>query len=227
MIGITERGDAAIHHEWKSWVNAGEPAILITKDPGGLLEHATVDMNIIIHATITGFGGTKVEPGVPHPTEALDGYRQLCDLFGEARVVLRIDPIIPTEKGIRTATMPVLKRARGRVRASFLDNYPHVKERFRKAGLPVLPYDFHAPLEQRKRIHGELEVQLGQEIEICGEPGMACTGCVSMTDMDTLLVTGLARGGGQRKACACLSLKKELLNHRGQCKHGCLYCYWR
>ena len=31
---------------------------------------------------------------------------------------------------------------------------------------------------------------------------------------------------GQRKGCLCPQNKCELLSHKSQCQHGCLYCYW-
>lgn len=71
-IGITERGDAALDTSWEDWVFVQKrPAILISKDPLKLFTEVTsmVDQygfcpNIIVHCTITGFGGTKIEPNV-------------------------------------------------------------------------------------------------------------------------------------------------------------------
>ena len=65
-IGITERGDAALDTSWFQWVvEEKQPAILITKDPSKLnriLNDLDFAPNIIVHATITGFGGTILEP---------------------------------------------------------------------------------------------------------------------------------------------------------------------
>lgn len=236
QIGITERGDAAIHDEWMSWVEKGKPAILITKDPINLytsLHSFAHTPNVIVHCTITGYGRTKVEPNVPSPHSSIRGMKWVADLVGWERIVLRVDPIIPTKKGVERAKK-VLEQTEhlnglipGRVRISFLDNYPHVKERFKKAGLPILPYNFYAPLEDRRRIVRNLNKQLGRDVEICGEPGLTCTGCVSAKELRVFGLTPSSVLANQRKACRCLSLKKELLNHRGQCEHGCLYCYWK
>lgn len=126
QIGITERGDTALHYQWTKWTEAGNPAILITKNPQALASYLPnlSQHNIIVHATITGYGGTKIEPNVPDYTSALEGYRELIDLLGVDRVVLRIDPIIPTEDGL-TRVSDVAKACQGRMRISFLDNYPH------------------------------------------------------------------------------------------------------
>jgi len=68
-----------------------------------------------------------------------------------------------------------------RVRISFMDNYPHVKARFQAAGREPLEYSFHAPLASRMEM-----ASFFPGAEICGEPGMECTGCVSERDLRTL-----------------------------------------
>jgi DNA repair photolyase len=233
MIGITERGDAALDKSWVSWVKDGKPAILITKDPSKLIDRLVQikNPNVIVHTTVTGFGSTKLEPGVPHPDIALDHTKDLVDFLGRERVVLRIDPIIPTTKGIQTA----IKTIHGwdyrepkdmRIRISFLDNYNHVKERFRENNIKQIPYDFHADLNVRRDTYEYLKQQTSKKIEICGEPGIECTGCISDLDCKILGVKPTTNQSKQRSACACLSLKHELLNNKKQCRHNCLYCYW-
>jgi len=224
MIGITERGDAALDLSWKRWVAKGKPAILITKAPSRLLDEVTPDMNVIVHCTITGYGGTVLEPQVQGATIEAAAYLALSNKLCRDRVILRIDPIIPYEPWL-DMSRTVLYYAKGRVRVSFLDIYPHAKQRMAAAGIS-LPYDdFHAPLEYRERAW-----ELMGRPEICGEPGMECTGCVSQKDLEVLNLDPVAMGrpgGFQRKACACLAVKKELLNRKEPCGHGCLYCYWK
>jgi DNA repair photolyase len=229
-IGITERGDAALDLGWLSWVRSGKPAILITKNPDQLLKELldypreAKKFNIIIHATITGFGGSILEPNVPNQWISITAYQHLIDFYSSDRVVLRIDPIIPIEEGLRIAQGVYEQRDRdpqGRVRISFLDLYPHVKKRFEKVGIIPPWKTFHAPLELRKKAYEEL----GRP-EICGEPDFKCTGCVSEKDCSILKVKPQKDFKGQRKFCACLMNKKELLSSKGQCGHCCVYCYW-
>ena len=87
-IGITERGDAALDWvDWWDWVSDGQPAILITKDPQKLSERLTKIDNpkVIVHATITGWGGTPLEPNVPEPELALRGFADLVARLGPDR----------------------------------------------------------------------------------------------------------------------------------------------
>ena len=235
-IGVTERGDAALDLGWLSWVKEGKPAILITKDPNKLLDELLFQetapvlnggipgkFNAIIHTTITGFGGTVLEPNVREYKDSLWAYKRLVAMYGIDRVVLRIDPVIPTDSGLRVAKA-VLKENEpgGRVRISFIDQYPHTKARLKKAGVPLPWSTFHAPIELRKIAYEEL----GRP-EICGEPDFTYTGCVSELDCRTLKVDPMKTSGAQRKFCACLVNKKELLHFKHPCENGCLYCYWR
>lgn len=231
MIGITEKGDAGLDRSWTHWVyDEKKPAILITKAPSKListnvLTSMEVTPNVIVHCTITGYGGTFMEPNVKPPQEELAAYTKLCDILGTRRVVLRIDPIIPTEKGIDKALDIYHEKVKGgRKRISFLDGYNHTRERIINTTGFDLPWiGIHAPLEKRIKIHE----QCFPEAEVCGEPGMSCTGCISTIDCSILGVKPVAQLAGQRKACKCLSLKNELLSNKTQCHHGCLYCYWK
>jgi len=236
MIGITERGDPAINLQWMPWVLDFKPAILISKNPLKLFyllktmineapEVYHFTPNVIVHTTITGFGGSIVEPNVPIVEESLKGFKSLCELLGPERVVLRIDPIIPTDVGINTA-YGVLLQARQifktRVRISFIDQYEHVKKRFEEKDIKLPWSTFHAPLELRKKAWEKLD-----KPEICGEPDFECTGCISAIDCEILNERPIDKSFKQRPCCACLGNKKELLENKQRCAHACLYCYWK
>ena len=235
QIGITERGDPVFDPSWIGWVREGKPAILITKSPHLLLETLS-DMhgnsiNVIVHATVTGYGGTILEPNVPKPKVAMQGYEGLIDLLGYERVVLRIDPIIITEKGLmtaRTILASARKIAQTRVRISFLDLYPHVIKRFTEAGIPLPHKGFHASKAARLLAYRSLNhITSPWKTEICGEPDLPVTGCISLADCQTLNVQPMEKLGTQRPTCACFGNKLELLSSKSQCEHKCLYCYWR
>jgi hypothetical protein len=244
-IGVTERGDAGVHiKEVLEVMPDYSGAILITKNPGLILPHIeTMDKmhpygnnkGYIIHCTITGYGGTALEPRVPKPAEAIYAYNKLVSKLGGQRVVLRVDPIIPTDKGLEVA-YDIIRQARGRVRISFFDAYRHALARMSdgmqaKLRTVYKGTNFHAPLELRlaafNTIKDIMPVQT-KLIEVCGEPGIPCTGCVSKYDLQVMGIEGDFDGRkGQRPACSCIVSKQEMLDHKGQCKHGCLYCYWR
>lgn len=228
-IGITERGDAAFSRSiWLEALSSGrvDGAILITKNPTLLLPLA-LPLNTIVHCTITGYGSTALEPNVPPSTETVPAYEALVKRYGSERIVLRIDPINPYHAEPAFEVAEVTER--GRIRISFLDLYPHVRKRFKDAGYnPRLWDGFHAPLEIRKHVLESIQVKARTTVEVCGEPGLPCSGCVSDRDLRAMGIQSQgSRGGFQRPNCMCLAEKVELLNVRGQCKHGCLYCYWK
>lgn len=239
-IGTCEAGEIAFNLD--AFDRLYKANIIITKRLTDeliekLIEHKD---KIILHLTCTGMGGTRVEPFVPNLQETHGKLLKLIKGgFPVNQVVLRIDPIVPTRKGVETA-MRVLRQFRDvgicRVRISFLDNYKHVKERFKEAKIPIL-YDgkFHAPMEDRQ--HWITAIKYCAEecgymmVELCGEPGFEQTPCVSQMDIDILGLTDeitLEGSAKQRKSCGCPANKSELLRVKPhQCEHKCLYCYWR
>ena len=244
-IGITERGDAARH--FKKWIvklDSVDGVIAITKDPLSLYKklkkYKIPADKLIVHCTITGFGASPLEPHVPNYKDALKGHKKFVSWLGPAKTVLRVDPIFPTERGLVKAKRVLGQAAGSRVRISFLDLYNHIKGRFSQLEKEDSVYyledlisvyelgKIHAPLWYRKRLVKYFQKYTSSLLEICGEPGFTCLGCVSKDDLKALNLKYDANViGKQRAACTCLALKTELLDRRKPCKHGCLYCYWQ
>lgn len=102
QVGITEAGEIAFNLE--AFDNLKKANIIITKRLTDKLIDKLIEFKskCILHLTITGMGGTKLEPLVP----SLEISKQKFDLliskgFPVKQVVLRIDPIIPTPKGFK------------------------------------------------------------------------------------------------------------------------------
>jgi DNA repair photolyase len=238
-IGTTESGEIAYNLDAFDRLYKGN--IIITKRLTDkliekLIEH--ID-KIILHLTVTGMGSTRIEPFVPSPQTTLGKLQKLIDGgFPTDHIVLRVDPIVPTIKGLNTATS-VLRLFRGlgikRVRISFLDNYKHVRERFKEIGVELYNGEFHAPLKERLKCLTAIKYcaeECGYEtVEACGEPGIDSIPCLSQKDIDILGLTDeivLEGSKGQRNSCHCPSNKKELLKIKPhKCNNGCLYCYWK
>ena len=126
-----------------------------------------------------------------------------------------------------------------------IDMYPHVRDRFIEAGLPI-PYDgkFSPGRKEIDAVNDMLSVvkSYWQEacndpnellIEACAEPSLTeakqC-GCISSYDLELLGLdpdTAEDGVGYQRKDCMCYAGKVELLTAKQQCPHKCLYCFWR
>ena len=250
-IGITEAGDAGIDLSWAGKLSSVDGAILVTKNINSdfikkVLEHRS---KLIVHVTCTGYGGTVLEPHVPTPRlQRCAATDMVLRGFPRERVVIRVDPIIPTEKGLERALDTIeafMKEGFNRFRISVIDMYPHARDRFKNAGLP-LPYgetgffpdkEQLADVDEMIREAREYWASFGRDparlrIESCAEPGLRETipcGCVSSFDLALLGLdaSGVDSVGPQRPKCMCYSGKTELLAHKQRCPHGCLYCYWR
>lgn len=236
-IGITEAGEVSFNLE--IFDNLYEGNIIITKRLTDKLIEKLVENKdkIILHLDCTGLGGSKVEPFVPTLEQT---YKKFQDLmfagFPYQQVVLRVDPVIPTPKGIETAR-GVLETFKNtwipRVRFSVLDMYKHVKERFKEAGFPI-PFDtFHAPYSVRMQVYQMFKQygdSYGFEIETCGEPGFPETPCLSQKDLDILGLSHIVLEGNkeQRKECSCPANKTELIKGKPhRCNNKCVYCFWK
>lgn len=101
-IGITEAGDAGLDLSWVNKLDKIDGAVLITKNITDKFIDAVIANKdkLIIHATTTGMGGTVIEPNVPDYKTQLTQVQKLIDRgFPKNRIIIRVDPIIPTDNG--------------------------------------------------------------------------------------------------------------------------------
>ena len=240
-IGVTEQGDASLDLSWVNKLNSVAGAVLITKELTGpfvaqLLAHQD---KVLLHMTCTGYGGTVLEPNVPDLSTTLMRLDELIKRgFPMQRIVARVDPIIPTEKGIATARKVIEAVHRlgiRRIRVSVLDMYRHVQARFQAAGLP-LPYgnEFQASRKQFLALDRMLLDVLCKHptisFESCSEPNLNVpkkVGCVGTSECSMFGIEKTENEHKQRNTCLCCGEKVELLSNRHPCAHGCLYCYWQ
>ena len=260
-IGITERGDAGLDLSWAANLanDCVDGAVLITKNitpkfMDKVLELHKAGKKMVLHCGCTGWGGTALEPGAPSYQTQIES---LCGLirsgFPAEHTVFRIDPIFPTENGLKRVQEVLghfLKEWPGpekpRVRISVLDEYPHVKRRFRQMGYePIYGKDFTADDRQFfaviKALYNYRTFVKDGLFETCAEPGLLAmdpfgqvfkkTGCISANDLALmgLPVTFMGINPQNRRGCCCLSCKTELLPTTGrcQCANRCAYCYWK
>ncbi len=242
-IGITEQGDAALDLSWVDKLDSVDGAIVITKHLTPEFCNAVLKNKdkLIVHATITGHGGTILEPNVPPFYDSFIYLQSVVECgFPSSKIVVRVDPIIPTTKGIFTARKVISGVTEDglfhRIRVSIIDMYPHVRQRFKALGLP-LPYGEQGFTPSSAQIAAVNKMLLSMKddsirIEACAEPELTAAiqcGCISNRD---LYLLGLFDSqddfhGFQRRECHCYDGKVELLDNKHQCAHRCVYCYWK
>lgn len=242
-IGITERGDAGLDLSWAAKLNKFDAAVLITKNiTDEFIETVMPFKNkIILHATCTGMGGSRIEPNVPDYKTQLSQVQKLINKgFPEKQITIRIDPIVPVKSGLELAQAVIDASPVKRFRFSVLDAYPHVRQRFIANNItPPYGNNFQPPDYMFDNMRKWLLSQPSDYIfESCAEPKLAniapniiATGCVSKKDLDILNIAipddQLEIAGRQRNTCLCITGKTELLNNKARCPHQCLYCFWK
>lgn len=204
--------------------------ILITKDVNKLLNICRSENldKTIVHCTITGLGGTVFEPNVPKPEIELKAYKNLVDMLGSERVVLRVDPIFPEDSFWINYHKPIIEQCVSRLRISFLDIYNHTRDNLHNLYINDKHKNIHADLNIRLYYLNKIK-EIYSDVEVCGEPDIECLGCVSERDFKALgIATDKIRKNKnkQRNSCKCVGNKFELLSNPNVCNHGCLYCYW-
>ena len=242
-IGITEAGDPSQNLTWLEKVDKVTALILITKNITNREFLKTVmklKNKIIIHSSISTLGKSFIEPNVSPWEESIHVLNKFSEIFPPDQLVLRVDPIIPTDKVLYKINDLINQSLVKRIRFSFIDNYKHIANR----GL-VLPWKtFKPPIELVENTIGLMKdfENRGYTIECCAEnypaliPHYWNQGCVSFTDYDILRLKYdhkdplHIKKRKQRPTCNCLSSKTELINLKTdpvRCTNGCLYCYWR
>lgn len=185
-FGITEAGDAGLDYSWADKLLDGN--IIITKHLTSknqkLIELLLKNREkIILHVTCTGYGGTKMEPYVPKAQEVYSGVMELISKgFPEKQIVLRTDPIIPTEAGLKRVAWVwelFFDANIDRVRYSVIDMYPHTKERIR-AVFGKVPFEsFKAPEYMLNNVRNYIErYSMFFDFEACAEDLPGKTGCI-------------------------------------------------
>ena len=244
-IGVTERGDAGLDLTWYGKLNRVDGAILITKNLTEQFKTRALEATtpVILHCTCTGYGATPLEPCVPDYKKQLDSLKDLINRgFNPERCVLRVDPIFPTEGGMQRLKNVLdyfisLNTGVTRIRVSIVDEYPHVRERYKALGIQPVYNGGFSPSKAQMQMVADVLNQYDFRYEMCAEDAFVTmlrngivTGCVGQTDLKLM---GLPEykspyeNPQNRRGCHCLTCKMELLENKKRCGHGCLYCYWK
>lgn len=246
-VGITEGSDPRFTDDWLMLDEFTDVTIVITKGlptAKGRQKMLANPSKYILHATVTGMGGTKHEPNVKKFYQQLQDVRDFIQQgFPHDHVIIRVDPIMPSVNGVELAKQVVTTAHNmgfNKFRYSFTDTYQHVKVTYAKANMFDKLAGFGIDLKEADAAAKVwfdfctyMEKNCGCTFYSCAEniaPKHHQVGCVSWLDAKICGVTKPLSGtvSKQRKTCLCDGDKIELLPHfRTPCHHNCLYCYWR
>jgi len=219
--------------------------VIMTKFPEALLEVPLAPVlsryeQIVVHLTVTGLGGTTLEPRVPPPERALARLADIVRFVGRPeRVTLRIDPIVHWRErpgGPVHTNLPlfgdIARKAREwgvrLVKSSLVTPYAKAVRRFARTGLELV-----TPTGRlRQEVLREMEAQAaaaGLKLEFCCELTRESSSCIDarlLTDLHPRRLPAREdRPKGQRKACGCTHAVDLAWYSTHPCPSGCLYCY--
>jgi len=218
-------------------INEGHPVILYSKATLPI-DYLKDKSNVAIGITISGWGGTWLEPNVFAPNVMIDYFNKLIKEIPIERVLLRVDPVIPTTEGFLRA-LRVIKGIVGkpRVISSIIQYYSGHEKIFHKLGISrMITYkEKHGRALFPKKIVAEMWIDCVKktrpdlDITLCGMPyeveGAIHDGCVNENLLRALSVEEFVaiEPGFQRPGCKCVIKKRQI--YLGRCNHGCAYCY--
>lgn len=192
--------------------------------------------------TITGLGGTRIEPAAPSPAAAFGQLPGLVALAGNPlRVSVRFDPIFTWREGPAVrSNLPffetVAERAAERgirdIRFSFTQWYRRSVRRARESGVEFVDPAPDEKIEAVARIAG-IARRYGLRLHACSQPFLAGGEVLRSACIDGRLLTALhprgdpateAKDRSQRPDCGC-TRSVEIGSYEQACPHGCVYCY--
>ena len=198
---------------------------------------------LYLHFTVTGLGGTRVEPGVLPYRQALAQLPDLASIAGDPlRVSVRFDPILFWEEDGKTrSNLPLFYEvadaaaAQGimDVRMSFAQWYGKAA---RRAAARHFPFSIPEDAEQRSRALelAAIAAARGLALHACsqpllaGVPGIRPSACIDGALLELLHPrhepASRRKDRGQRADCLCTE-SKDIGSYAQSCGHSCVYCY--
>jgi hypothetical protein len=218
--------------------------VIWTKHPSNMLDHPRLRKilaslsQVYVHLTVTGLGGGKLEPCVPHSEQVLallPGIIELCR--DPRRIAWRFDPILTWKDAsgvhdnighFQVLAPEFAGLGIRRVIASICSLYPKVRRRFQSIdGIePVeIEGETRARIRNGLRSHAE---RLGLELNWCCEDGEDSARCIDGRLLSDLHPDGkpapARKAPGQRERCGC-TVSRDIGWYSQVCRSGCAYCY--
>ena len=202
-----------------------------------LLEKVKQYDQLFFHYTVTGMGGTIMEPGVVPPGKAMSRLEEIVNLVKDPRRVrFRFDPIVHLKlpDGSSYTNLDWFEKFAPKIKQvgitdisiSWMSVYRKVSARLKRAGIGV--QDVNQNLSQQEyNLIMEISSRFNFTIHGCCVPGMDRSKCIDGLLLSKLHPTGekcsLRKAKGQRTECGCN--ESWDIGWYFKCIHGCRYCY--
>lgn len=185
---------------------------------------------VCFNLTVTGLGGTALEPHVPRPADLLARLEELCDYVGDPRrITWCFDPVV-TWGGITNMSVPLFEELAGafgavrveRVMAMYY--FPYGNSRIH----PEIPEEAER-VEFAQSVDGICRTH-GLSLSFCHVPGLHRCKCVDVgwfsqlhPNRDDSVVDHYKNDRPLGRNCH--DAVWDIGWYLPACRHGCLYCY--
>lgn len=202
-----------------------------------LLETVKRYDQIFVHYTVTGMGGTILEPRVPPPEKCMAFLPRLIELTGDPRRIrFRFDPIVHLQSSHQTSycNLPwfeqfapeVHKLGITNISISWMSEYRKVISRLNRAGflaMKVTPELW----QQEYNLVMEIAAKYNFTLHGCCVSAMPRSRCIDGALLMALHPNkepcSVQKAKGQRAECGCT--ESWDIGWYFHCYHGCRYCY--
>lgn len=214
--------------------------VIWTKDPATLIKNGKIRITlaaydlIYIHYSITGMGGTPLEPGIPDTDKALSMISEVIEIAGGPdKVRLRFDPIVNLDisgeaysniSSFEKIAANVSKQGIRDVSVSWVDDYRKVGRRLAENNMKIMEFDRTRQVDYIYNTAGKY----GLTVHACCEEGLPVSRCIDGQLLSDLHPKGercsRAKAPGQRELCGCTK-SIDIGWYSQVCFGACRYCY--
>ena len=202
-----------------------------------LLEKVKQYDQLFFHYTLTGMGGTLLEPGVCSPEKGMSWLGKIVDLAKDTRRIrFRFDPIVHLRlpggtnynnlSWFEKLALEIKQAGIKDISISWMSVYRKVTARLNRAGIQIIEVT-PALWKQEYETIMDIADRFNFTIHGCCVPGMPRSRCIDGELLSELHPFGekcsTRKAKGQRSQCGCT--ESWDIGWYFKCKHGCRYCY--
>ena len=209
--------------------------------PGPLADELGCIESPFVHLTLTGLGGSRLEPRAPSTAEVLAVLDPLiAQLRGQAeRLLWRFDPVLVETSPVERFATLAPELARRGVRTCIFSFPAHLSlkgsldEQYARFGLSRPP----RPVRRETALRlAEIAASCGLLLRVCAqgqlledtagaiEAASCIDGALAARLHPRCLPVDLAKDPSQRRHCRC-AVSHDIGRYGDRCRSGCVYCY--
>ena len=217
--------------------------VVWTKNPHNMIRHQLLRealssySQLYVHLTITGLGGTPLEPKIPTWQEVTKMLPRIVELVkSPERISWRFDPLVSAEGcGMELSNFSLFPLIAERIkqygittcRTSWASPYKKVINRMKQKGFTLKEFSHAEKVAQAQQME-KIALKMGMRIYYCSMEGFERSSCIDGNVLSKLhpdsLSCSIKKAKGQRTLCGCTE-SLDVGWYTLKCVHGCLYCY--